>query len=87
MTLKIFCNCCATPLKSKGNPWPPSILTDATNNELSSSFYQLLLFIGYPILLGGSKLGYEVLDLLGLGEICFGHGADGDFILDDGHKL
>ena len=54
---------------------------------LISVLYQILLFVGYPILLGGFKLGDEVLDLSGLGAIFIGHGADGDFILDDSHEL
>ena len=49
-------------------------------------FYQLRLFTVDPILLGGIKLGDEVLDLLGLGAIFIGHGADGEFILDDRHE-
>ena len=47
--------------------------------------FQILLFIGYPILLGGFKLEYEVLDLSLLGAIFFGNGTDADFILDDSH--
>ena len=43
--------------------------------------YQIILFIGDPILLGRFKLGDEVLDVSGLGSIFSGHGADGDFIL------
>ena len=46
------------------------------NLILISVFYQILLFIGYTILLGGLKLGYEVLDLLGREAIFFGHGVD-----------
>ena len=53
---------------------------------LIAVFYQILLFIGYPILLGGFKLGDEVLDLTGLGVIFIGHGADGDFILNYRHE-
>ena len=48
---------------------------------LVAVFYQLLLIIGYPILLGRFKLGNEVLDLSRLGAIFIGHGMDGDFIL------
>ena len=50
-------------------------------------FYQILLLIGYPIFLGGFKLGDEGLDLSGLGTIFFGHGADADFILDGSHEF
>ena len=39
-------------------------------------FYQILLFIGDPILLGRFTLGDEVLDLSGLGAIFIEHGAD-----------
>ena len=46
------------------------------NMTLSSDFYQLLLFLGYSILLGGLKLGYEVLDLLGV-ENFHGYIEDG----------
>ena len=45
-------------------------------------FYQILLFIGDPFLLGELKLGDEVLDMSGLVEIFISHGADGDLILD-----
>ena len=38
-------------------------------------------------MLGGFKLGDEVLDLSGLGSIFIGHGAHGDFILDDSHEF
>ena len=48
-------------------------------------FCQILLVIGDPILLGGFKIGDEVLDQSGLGAIFIGNGADGDFILDDSH--
>ena len=49
-------------------------------------FYQILVVIGYPILLGGFKMGDKVLDQSGLGAIFFGHGVDGDFILDHIHE-
>ena len=49
-------------------------------------FCQILLFIGYPILLGILKMGGEVLDMLVMGAIFIGHGADGDLILDDSHE-
>ena len=49
---------------------------------LISVFYQLLLVIGDPILLGVLKMDDEVLDQSGLGAIFIGHSADGDFILD-----
>ena len=42
--------------------------------------YQLLLWIGYPILLGGFKLGDEVLDQSGLGDIFFEHSMEENFI-------
>ena len=51
-----------------------------------SVFYQILLFIRYPILLGGFKLGYKVLDMSEPGDIFYGHGADEDFILDEVHE-
>ena len=35
-------------------------------------FYQLFIFIEYPILLGGFKLGDEILDLSGLGATFLG---------------
>ena len=53
---------------------------------LISVFYQILLFIGDPILLGGFKLGGEVLDMSVLGDIFIGHGKYGNFILDDIHE-
>ena len=52
---------------------------------LVSVLYQLLLVIVDRILLGRFKLGDEVLDQSGMGAIFLGHGADGDFILDDSH--
>ena len=45
-------------------------------------FYQLLLFIEDPILLGGFKLGYKALDLPGVGAKCFGIGADEPWMTD-----
>ena len=42
--------------------------------------YQILLFLGDPILLGGFKLSDEVLVMLVLGAILIGHNEDGDFI-------
>ena len=56
------------------------------NLILISVFYQLLLVIGDPILLGVLKMDDEVLDQSGLGAIFIGHGADGDFILDYSHE-
>ena len=50
-----------------------------------SIFYQLLLFLGYPILLGGFKLGDEVPDLSVVEAKYYGCRADGDFILDGDH--
>ena len=49
---------------------------------LIAVFYQLLLFIGYYILLVVIKLGDEFIDLSGLGVIFFCHSMYGDFILD-----
>ena len=46
-------------------------------------FYQLILVIVDPILLGGFKLGDEVLDQSKLGAKFLGNGADGDFIFYD----
>ena len=57
------------------------------NLMLISFFYQLLMFIGDRILLGGFKLGDEVLDLSVLGVILIEHGTDGDFILYVRHEL
>ena len=56
------------------------------NLMLIAVFYQILLFILYPILLVGFKLGDEVLDLLELGDIFIGQRADGYFVLDDNHE-
>ena len=56
------------------------------NIMLIDVFYQILVVIGYPILLGGFKMGDEVLDQSGLGAIFFGNGAHGDLILDDRKK-
>ena len=53
---------------------------------LISVFYQLIMFIGDPIFLVRFKVDDEFLDLLGLGAIFIGHGADGEFILDDRHE-
>ena len=53
------------------------------NLMMIAFFYYLLLFIGYPILLGVFKLGYEVLDIYWLISKCFGNGADAEFILGD----
>ena len=50
-------------------------------------FYQLLLVIGYPILLGGFKMGDEVIDQSGLGAIFVVHGVDGDSVLNESHEL
>ena len=50
-------------------------------------FYQLLLVIVDPILLGGFKIGERVLDKSGLGDILVGQGADGDLILYNRHEF
>ena len=55
------------------------------NLMLIAVFYQILLFVLYPILLVGFKLGDEVIDLLGLGAIYICHSMDGDLILDYRH--
>ena len=57
------------------------------NLMIIAVLYQLLLVIGCPILLGGFKLGDEVLDQWGLGAIFIGHGMDGYFILYDSHNF
>ena len=57
------------------------------NLMLISIFYHICFFIEDHILLGGYKLGDKALDLLGLGAIFIGNGADGDFILDDRHEF
>ena len=49
-------------------------------------FYQILLVIVYTILLGGFKMGDEVLDQLVLGFIFLGHGVDGDLIFYGSHE-
>ena len=49
-------------------------------------FYQILLVVGDPILLGGFKMVYEILDQLVLVSISVGHGVYGDFILDNIHE-
>ena len=53
---------------------------------LIAVFYQISLFIGDPILLGGLNLVDEILDLLGLGDIFIGLGVDGELILDCSHE-
>ena len=50
-------------------------------------FYQLLLFVGDTLLLGGVKLRDEALDLSWVDMKYFGSEADADFILDYGHEL
>ena len=59
-------------LKAEMSRYPPRNLIPI------AVFYHLLLVIGYPILLGGFKLGDEVLDQSGLREIFVDNGADGD---------
>ena len=56
------------------------------NMVLITVFYQLILVIGYPILLIGFKIGDGVLDKSGLGSIFIGHGAHVDFILYNIHE-
>ena len=53
---------------------------------LIAVFYRLLLVIGYPILLGGFKIGDEVLAQSGLGATFAGHSEDGDFLLYESHE-
>ena len=53
---------------------------------LIAIFYQLLLVIECPILLGGLKIGDKVHDKLGLGDIFVGKDTDRVFILDDRSK-
>ena len=53
------------------------------NMMLIYILYQIILFIVYPILLGGFKLGDKLLDLSGLVAIFIGNGADGDLISYD----
>ena len=57
------------------------------NMILISVFYQAILVLGDYILLGGLKLGYEVLDLSGVDAKIHRCRAEGEFILDDGHEL
>ena len=52
-----------------------------------SVFYKIILFLVDYILLGGFKLGYEVLDLSEVDAKLSGYRSDGDFILDDGHEF
>ena len=66
-------------LKADMSTCPPQ------NMMLISFFCQLLLVIRYHILLGGLKMGDEVLYQSGMGAIFFGYGEDGDFILDEIH--
>ena len=56
------------------------------NLMMIAVFYQLLLFIGYPILLDRLILRDEALDLSGEDEKSFGSRADSYFILYDGHE-
>ena len=52
---------------------------------LIAVFYQLLLVIGFPILLDRLKMGDKVLDKLVLGTICIGHDKDGYLIFYNRH--
>ena len=61
------------------------IISPTGNLVLISVLYQLLLDIGDSIFWGGSKLGYEVLDISGVDTNKSGCRADGDFILDHGN--
>ena len=54
---------------------------------LIAVFYQIIMVIGYPILLGVFRMGNDVLDQSGLGAIFIGSGTDGDFILCYSHEL
>ena len=49
-------------------------------------FYHTIMLLGYSILLGGFKLGDEVLDMLVLNAKFSRFVYDGDFILDGGHE-
>ena len=49
-------------------------------------FNKIHIFLGYSILLGGFKLGDEVLDISVVGAQYYGYRADGDFILGDSHE-
>ena len=68
-------------LKAEMSTYPPQ------NIILIAVSYQIILVIGDPILLGGFKLGDEVLDKSGLGDIFLGHGAYGYFILYGRHEF
>ena len=61
-------------LKAEMITFPPQ------NMMLIDVLYQLLMVIGDPILLGGFKMGDEILDKSLLGSILVGPGADGYFI-------
>ena len=46
-------------------------------------FYRLIIFLGYPILLGGFKFGDDFLDISEVEPKYYACRADEDFILDD----
>ena len=48
---------------------------------LIAILYQLIMFIEYYILLGGFKIGYEILDLQGVDAMFYVCRADREFIL------
>ena len=58
-----------------------------TESDAEPVFYQILLVIGYLILLGEFKMGDDILDQSRLGAIFVGNGMDGDFILDYIHEF
>ena len=53
---------------------------------LIAVLYQLFLVVGYPILLGGLKMGDEVLEQSVLGDIFIGHGGNVKFISYVSHE-
>ena len=56
------------------------------NLILISVFYQLIMFLGEYVLLGGLDIRYEFLDVSGVGNKFEGLIYGGDFILYDRHE-
>ena len=63
------------------------IKISTVNIILISIFYQLILLLGYSILLDGFKIRDEVLDLSRVDAKISGCRLDGDFILYGDHEL
>ena len=62
------------------------IIIQPGNMIRKTVFYQILMILGDSVLLGGFKLGDEILYLLGLDTNFFRCISNGDLILDDGHE-